>query len=130
MGLDGKTDLRNSIYDVIFANMFAVLTGGVFLTGFALHFGMNELEIGLIAAMPFLVTVFELPLSYVILKRGTRKGISTQADFLEHEICFAVHQAWSLCLSLESYSTSSMRHYGGDFPWDLSSCSFQRSFLE
>ena len=32
-----KDGLKNAIYDGIFANMFATLTGGVFLTGFALH---------------------------------------------------------------------------------------------
>ena len=48
-----KTDLKNSMYDGAFANAFAALTGGVFLTGFAIYLGMNEFWIGLLAAMPF-----------------------------------------------------------------------------
>jgi hypothetical protein len=60
-----KTDLRNSFYDGMFANAFATLTGGVFITGFALYLGMNDFMIGLVAAMPFMVTVFQLPASYL-----------------------------------------------------------------
>jgi len=74
-----KGDLRNSIYDGIFANMFATLTGGVFLTGFALFLGMSEFMIGLLASMPFLVTIFQLPTSYFLMKYGNRKKIALGA---------------------------------------------------
>jgi MFS family permease len=74
-----KKDLTNAIYDGVFANMFATLTGGVFLTGFALSLGMNELMIGFLAALPFLVTVFQLPTSYLIEKSGRRKDIARRA---------------------------------------------------
>jgi MFS family permease len=70
------SDLKNSIYDGMFANVFATLTGGVFLTGFALFLDMNEFMIGLIASMPFLATVFQLPVSFVIRKNGRRKAIA------------------------------------------------------
>jgi len=60
-----KTDLRNSFYDGMFANAFATLTGGVFLTGFALYLGMNDFMIGVVASMPFIVTVFQVPASYL-----------------------------------------------------------------
>ena len=56
-----KTDLRNSFYDGMFANIFATLTGGLFLTGFALYLGMNEFMIGVVASMPFIDTVFHVP---------------------------------------------------------------------
>ncbi len=71
-----KDDMRNSFYDGIFSNMFATLTGGVFLTGFALYLGMNEVMIGLLASIPFMVTIFQLPTSYLIRKNGRRKKIS------------------------------------------------------
>jgi hypothetical protein len=74
-----EKDLTNAIYDGVFANMFATLTGGVFLTGFVLSLGMNELMIGLLAALPFLVTVFQLPTSYLIEKSGKRKDIARRA---------------------------------------------------
>jgi len=64
MGLQLTDDLRNSIYDGMFANAFATLTGGVFITGFALYLGMNNFMIGVVASMPFIVTVFQVPTSY------------------------------------------------------------------
>jgi hypothetical protein len=69
-------DLKNSIYDGMFANAFATLTGGVFLTGFALYLGMNDFMIGLVAAIPFMVTVFQLPAAYLAQKTGKRKQIA------------------------------------------------------
>jgi MFS family permease len=71
--LDKEDDLRNSIYEGVFGNIFATLTGGVFLTGFALYLGMNEFMIGLLASLPFLVTVFQWPVSHLIEKNGGRK---------------------------------------------------------
>ena len=69
-------DIKNSNYDGIFAHMFATLTGGVFLTGFAIHLGMNEFMIGLLASMPFFVTVFQLPVSFFIWRNGRRKRVA------------------------------------------------------
>jgi len=77
-----RTDLKNSIYDGALANMFATLTGGVFLTGFAVYLGMNEFMIGLLGAMPFLVTVFQLPAAYFIQKRGNRKKVSVRCSLV------------------------------------------------
>jgi MFS family permease len=76
MEAHAQEDIRSSFYDGMFSNMFATLTGGVFLTGFALYLGMNEFVIGLVASMPFLVTVFQLPASYLVEKTGKRKNIS------------------------------------------------------
>lgn len=73
MKLYTNKDLKNSIYEGVFAHMYATLTGGVFLTGFAVHLGMDELMIGLLAAMPFLATIFQLPASHLIEERGKRK---------------------------------------------------------
>ena len=71
-----STNLRYSIYDGVFANIFATLTGGAFLTGFALNLGFNELLIGLLGAMPFIVTIFQLPAAYIIDRKGGHKKIS------------------------------------------------------
>lgn len=46
------------------------LTGGVFLTGFALALGASELLIGVIAALPFLMKLTQLYLSWRIEKLG------------------------------------------------------------
>jgi len=79
MAPHSRRNLKNSIYDGMFANMFATLTGGMFLTGFALYLEMNEFMIGLLASMPFVVTVFQLPASYSILRTGKQKAIACWA---------------------------------------------------
>jgi hypothetical protein len=69
-------DLKNSIYDGMCANTFATLTGGVFLTSFAIYLEMDEFMIGPVASMPFLVTVFQVPASNLAEKTGKPKQIS------------------------------------------------------
>ena len=76
MKLLAVPDFRNSFYDGMFAHVFATLTGGVFLTAFALHLGMSEFMIGVLAALPFVVTIFQLPTSTLIQKNGTRKKVA------------------------------------------------------
>ena len=71
-----KNDIKNSIYDGLFANIFATLTGGVFLTGFALYLGMSDAMIGMLGSIPFLVTAFQLPASYFLGKNGGRKIVT------------------------------------------------------
>lgn len=68
--------IKNSFGDGIFATVFATLTSGVFLTGFALYLGMTELTIGLLAAMPYAATLFQLPASILITRTGRRKKIT------------------------------------------------------
>jgi MFS family permease len=82
MKLHERDDYRNSFYDGMCANVFGTLTGGVFLTGFALHLGMNEWMIGVLAAIPYMVTLFQLPGSYFICKQGGRKKVATHAAIL------------------------------------------------
>ncbi len=78
MNLKANKALQNSIYDGIFANMFATLTGGMFLTGLALHLNMGDLIIGLLGSIPFLVTIFQLPASYFVEKNSRRKQVAYQ----------------------------------------------------
>jgi len=68
--------IKNSFGDGIFATVFATLTSGVFLTGFALYLGMSEFAIGLLAAMPYAATLFQLPASILITRTGRRKKIT------------------------------------------------------
>ena len=71
-----RANLKNSVYDGLFAHIFATLTGGVFLTGFALYLGMSDLMIGVLGSIPFLVTVFQLPTSYLLGKDGRKKKVT------------------------------------------------------
>ncbi|MBN1573363.1 MAG: MFS transporter [Deltaproteobacteria bacterium] len=70
-----KKNIKNSFYDGIFGNIFATLTGGLFLTSLALYLKMSDLLIGILAAMPYLVNISQLYTSQVIEKRVSRKRI-------------------------------------------------------
>jgi MFS family permease len=71
--------LTLSIKDGFFASIYATLTGGVFLTGFALSIGANELHIGIIAAIPLLGNLFQFIGAYLVNKKGRRKPVSVNA---------------------------------------------------
>jgi len=73
IGIDLRQGLRNSIYDGAFAQIMSVLTSGIFLTGFALLLGANELHIGILAAIPFVAQLTQLGSSFVIEQKGKRK---------------------------------------------------------
>lgn len=67
--------LRLSTLDGALASVFGALTGGVFVTGFALRLGANELLIGLLAALPLLAAVAQLGGAYLIERIGRRRAV-------------------------------------------------------
>ncbi|RJQ78562.1 MAG: MFS transporter [Desulfobacteraceae bacterium] len=79
MKLFDRDDYRYSFFDGMSANIYGTLTGSLFLTGFALYLGMNELMIGLMMAIPSVVTLFQLPGSYYICRKGCRKPVAYRA---------------------------------------------------
>ena len=54
-GSTSRDSLTSLVYEGAYANVFVVLTGGAFLAGMALFLGANDLQIGLLAAAPFLM---------------------------------------------------------------------------
>ena len=68
-----RKGLTNSLLDAVFASIYANLTGGVFLTGFALLLGASAFQLGIIAALPFLANIFQLLGSYLVENWGHRK---------------------------------------------------------
>ncbi|HWP35038.1 MAG TPA: MFS transporter, partial [Thermodesulfobacteriota bacterium] len=77
-GLPGKRireALRLSTIDGALASVFGALTGGVFLTGFALRLSANEVLIGLLAALPLVATVAQLSGAYLIERVGRRRAV-------------------------------------------------------
>lgn len=76
MKLHERDDYRNSFFDGMCANIFGTLTGGVFLTGFALYLGMSEWMIGFMVAIPYMVTLFQLPGAYYTSRRCGRKKMA------------------------------------------------------
>ena len=68
--------LSLSIWDGIFANLYANLTGGVFLVGFALALKATEVQIGLLAAFPLMANVAQIFFTYVIELIGRRRPLA------------------------------------------------------
>jgi MFS family permease len=68
--------LRISTQEGIWATLHMVLTTGAFLTGFALMLGANDLHLAIIAAIPMLAQVFQLPGAYLVERSGHRKRIT------------------------------------------------------
>ena len=71
--------LSLSIWDGIFANLYANLTGGVFLVGYALALKATEVQIGLLAAFPLIANVAQLFFTYVIEMIGRRRPLALWA---------------------------------------------------
>jgi hypothetical protein len=57
--------LSLSIWDGIFANLYANLTGGVFLVGYALALKASEVQVGLLAAFPLVANVAQILSTYL-----------------------------------------------------------------
>ena len=73
-GLSSRKRLFYVTLEGAFANVFIVLTGGAFLTGLALYLGANDLEIGLLGAIPFLAQTAQLLSAYLVDRTGRRKS--------------------------------------------------------
>ena len=71
--------LSFSIWDGIFANLYANLTGGVFLVGYALALKATEVQIGLLAAFPLIANVAQVFFTYVIERIGRRRPLALWA---------------------------------------------------
>ena len=67
--------LRLSTLEGALASVFGALTGGVFLTGFALRLGANELLIGVLAALPLFAAVAQLAGAYLVQRVGRRRAV-------------------------------------------------------
>jgi MFS family permease len=71
--------LRSFIKDGLTTEVMASLTGGVFLVAFALKLGASNVLIGLLAAIPPLVQLIQIPSIYLIEKYRIRKIICMYA---------------------------------------------------
>ena len=68
--------LRLSVWDGIFANLYANLTGGVFLVGYALALKASEVQVGLLAAFPLVANVAQVFSTYLIELIGRRRPLA------------------------------------------------------
>ncbi len=74
--------LKALVYDGIMSHLMGVLTGGVFLVAIALKFGASNFQVGLLAAIPPLMQLIQIPAIYIIEKIGSRKTVTFYAAFI------------------------------------------------
>ncbi len=77
-----QSGLRAVIRDGIASQAMVTFTGGAFLVAFALKLGASNLMIGMLAAIPPLVQLIQLPSIYLIEKIRNRRLISSIASSL------------------------------------------------
>ncbi|HWQ95823.1 MAG TPA: MFS transporter [Candidatus Methylomirabilis sp.] len=70
-----KSGLKNVIMDGLTTHAMATLTGGVFLVAFALKLGASNLTIGILAAIPPLGQLIQIPAIYIVEKYRNRRDI-------------------------------------------------------
>jgi len=73
---DVERGKQSLVKDAAWASMVGALYGGVILTGFALELGASPWHIGLLAAIPFLAQVAQLPAIAIIERLRQRKKIA------------------------------------------------------
>ena len=73
--LEAQRGLRISIWEGVWATVFNVLTGGAFLTGFALYLHATPFVMGLMAGLPAVVGLLQLPASLWAQRGGSRRSI-------------------------------------------------------
>ncbi len=77
-----RRSLRISIFEGSFATIYGTLAGGMFLTGLALYLHANSFQIGLLSAIPSLVSGFGFLSGYLVGKIGSRKKIVITSSLL------------------------------------------------
>ncbi len=70
-----ESGLKNVIMDGLTTQAIATLTGGVFLVAFALKLGASNLIIGILAAIPPLGQLIQIPAIYIVEKYRVRREI-------------------------------------------------------
>ncbi|MFC1522346.1 MFS transporter [Elusimicrobiota bacterium] len=68
--------LRSVVIDGVMSHLMGVLTGGVFLVAISLQLGASYFQIGLLAAIPPLAQLIQLPAIFLIEKIGSRKTVA------------------------------------------------------
>ncbi len=81
-----ERSLHYSIVEGTYSTVMGNLTGGVFLTGFALSLGAGNFQIGLLAAIPALASLVQIPASYFVEQSGLRRKISLRAALVARSI--------------------------------------------
>ena len=82
---------RLVLYDALSHEAMGALTTGVFLVGFAVALGASNFAIGVLAAIPFLAQLLQIPAVALIERWRSRRGISVWASGIGR--CFLLASA-------------------------------------
>ncbi len=82
--------LRSIIFDGMMSQSLSTLTGSVFLTAFALALGASELIVGILATIPFLANVIQIPAVFLVEKLRVRKSITVLASALSRSLWLVI----------------------------------------
>ncbi|MDQ0108698.1 MFS family permease [Chitinophaga terrae (ex Kim and Jung 2007)] len=77
-----KRGMRLVIGDGLAAEMMITLTGGAFLVAMALLMGANNLQIGLLAALPTFTNVFQLISVWLVRRTNNRRAVAVYCNLL------------------------------------------------
>src|SRR5260221_13836138 len=80
---------RLVLYDALASESMGSLTTGVFLVGFAIELGASNLEIGVLAAVPFLVQLLQLPAVVLVERLRARRAICAWVSFIGRSFLLA-----------------------------------------
>lgn len=67
--------LKISILEGLFATLYTILAGGMFLAGLALYLGANSFQIALLSGIPALTTGFSFLSRFLLARTGSRKNL-------------------------------------------------------
>jgi MFS family permease len=99
--------LKYSIYDGLFAQAYGNLTGTIFLPAYALILGAQPIHIGILAALPFLGTLAQLPGSVIVEKFHSRKKLAIGFVLIARGAwIILVTESIHLALNYQSYTLS------------------------
>ena len=79
---DRERGLRLLVVEAGFSGGAAALTSGVILTAFALHLGASNVMVGILAAMPFLAQLLQLPAIQLVERWRRRKRIAVLSSLV------------------------------------------------
>lgn len=81
---------RRMIQEGVFSRITEGLSGGVLLAGFALAMGASDLEIGLVAAIPFLAQLIHIPAVALLSRFAERKPLCVVATAAARLLLFVM----------------------------------------
>lgn len=79
---DRRRGMRLVLLDGLTTQTMATLTGGVFLTAYALQIGASNLVVGLLAAIPFLAQLMQLPAIVMVERFRQRRRLVVLASLI------------------------------------------------